>query len=73
MNIFIYTIFLTVFLNEWNVVFGGAAGSTPQYSISDEFDIDELNYQGDPIRFSCISSYSYVFQILDFSSYSLIC
>ncbi|XP_031637029.1 phospholipase A1-like [Contarinia nasturtii] len=54
MIIFVYTIIFAAFLDECFGVRGGCC--TP--NTNDDFDIDDFKYQGDPIRFSCITAHS---------------
>ncbi|XP_031631259.1 uncharacterized protein LOC116345747 [Contarinia nasturtii] len=49
MLIFLYTIVFAVLLNECT----GAGGSC--FSSDDDFDIDEFEYEGDPIKIACIT------------------
>ncbi|XP_031628482.1 uncharacterized protein LOC116344188 [Contarinia nasturtii] len=57
MIIFVYTVICAVFLSERNGAFGGAISSKNSMPITgDDFNIDELVYQGDPIKFSCITT-----------------
>ncbi|XP_031635977.1 phospholipase A1 1-like [Contarinia nasturtii] len=55
MIIFLYTLIFTAFLNECNGTLGGGCFAP---STTDDFDIDEFEYQGDFIRFACITTES---------------
>lgn len=56
----LYTITLAIILNGHNSAFGGVTSSRNTIpSTNDDFNIDDFDYQGDPIKFSCITTHSY--------------
>lgn len=63
MIIFLYLIIISAtFMNVCN----GAHNPGDVGGPRDEFDVDKLKYEGDPIKFACITSDWYVFQVLDY-------